>query len=552
MIQCTFTHGNRLIDTNNLTSVELKQLELSNSISWYEWKGKGKREKKSKQFLLNLKYLPGGFWYRTLKLSEKKYNVQFTNFNAFQRQITPEDLEEWLGTIPFANNYYPYWYQIKSIFLAIKYPISRSSVATGGGKTFIMYLLARYLLEKIITSGKKILIIVPSVMLVDQTADEFLKEFQADDFISVDKVYGGSKRNKTANVVIANIDSAIERDSEFFEDFEAVFYDEAHKLTTEGYRKIFEYLLPNTIHQIYGLSGSFYPDNTVEEWNAEAIAGPILMKVSTHELIEGGQLTPIEIHCCKFHHTSLSTRVAYYTDKTVNSERNGFAGELNFFRNLQYRKEFICTVASSLEFNQLLLFKSVAYCRQYAQYLQEKYPHKKVLVIVGDVDSAERNRIKKFTEENEDVIICATYGTMSTGVSIKNLGGLHFIEAPKSFIWVRQSIGRVLRLHKNKEKAICFDYSDHIKKPTSFEYPEIESKIRKTTSSTHLKDRIKRNRMKVLESLMATRKEKMKVISEVVGGSSSSQKMAELKSKILSLAQEVKMMKAVDAEYIEV
>ena len=39
-----------------------------------------------------------------------------------------------------------------------------------------------------------------------------------------------------------------------------------------------------------------------------------------------------------------------------------------------------------------------------------------------------------------------------------------------------------------------------------------------------LKDRIKRNRMKVLESLMATRKEKMKVISEVVGGSSSSQK----------------------------
>ncbi len=67
-----------------------------------------------------------------------------------------------------------------------------------------------------------------------------------------------------------------------------------------------------------------------------------------------------------------------------------------------------------------------------------------------------------------------------------------------------------------------------------------------------LKDRIKRNRMKVLESLMATRKEKMKVISEVVGGSSSSQKMAELKSKILSLAQEVKIMKAVDAEYIEV
>lgn len=67
-----------------------------------------------------------------------------------------------------------------------------------------------------------------------------------------------------------------------------------------------------------------------------------------------------------------------------------------------------------------------------------------------------------------------------------------------------------------------------------------------------LKDRIKRNRMKVLEALMATRKEKMKIVSEVIGGSTSSQKMAELKSKIMSLSQEVKMMKAEDVEFVEV
>lgn len=67
-----------------------------------------------------------------------------------------------------------------------------------------------------------------------------------------------------------------------------------------------------------------------------------------------------------------------------------------------------------------------------------------------------------------------------------------------------------------------------------------------------LKDRIKRNRMKVLEALMATRKEKMKIVSEVIGGSTSSQKMAELKSKIMSLSQEVKMMKAEDIEFVEV
>ncbi len=67
-----------------------------------------------------------------------------------------------------------------------------------------------------------------------------------------------------------------------------------------------------------------------------------------------------------------------------------------------------------------------------------------------------------------------------------------------------------------------------------------------------LKDRIKRNRMKVLESLMATRKEKMKIVSEVVGSGSTMNKLSELKSKIASLSQEVRQMRAVDADFVEV
>lgn len=490
MINCSFLHNNRIIETKNLDKTELKQLEISTTISWCKYIGYRKKEKKTKTFLHDYKYLPGGFWWRLLLLSQKGYQVNFTNFDKFQRQLQPEDLEEWLSELPLANGYYPYWYQSKAVFLALKYPISRSSVATGGGKTFIMYLLARYLLEKVLEKGKKVLIIVPSVMLVDQTANEFINEFQGDDYISVDKVYGGSTRNKNANVVIANIDSAIERDSEFFDDFEAVFYDEAHKLATEGYRKIFEYLVRNDIKQVYGMSGSFYKDDTIEDWNAESISGPVMMHVSTHDLITGGQLTPVEIVCVKFKHEQLSTRIAFYSDKKVNSVKNSYAGELSFIRGLKSRMEFISQVASSLEFNQLLLFKSVEHCRKYAKYITENYPTKSVLVIVGDVANDERERIKKFTEQNTNVLICASYGTMSTGVSIKNLGGLHFVEAPKSFIWVRQSIGRVLRLHPSKKLALCFDYTDIIKKPKAEEY-YVDSNVSKTVSSTHLSARMK-------------------------------------------------------------
>ena len=354
-----------------------------------------------------------------------------------------------------------------------------------------MYLLSRYLLEKIITPGKKVLIIVPSIQLVTQTSKDFMFEYPDDDFVQADEVFGGSKRNPKGNVVIANIDSAIERDSDFFKDFEAVFFDEAHKLSTVGYQKIFEFLTSNNLKQVFACSGSFHTANTIEDWTAESIAGPVMLHVGTKDLIDGGQLTPVEIVCCKLNHKDLATRVAYYTDKTVLNEAKRFGGELNFFRSLNTKFEFISTVAASLEFNQLILVKSVEYARKFVKHLKEKYPHKHILLVVGEVSASVRDEIKIFTENNIDVIIVATYGTMATGISIKNLGGLHFAEAPKSFIWVRQSIGRILRLHPSKDRAYCFDYSDHIEKPQAKDLFGIKSKFRKTISSTHLNDRIK-------------------------------------------------------------
>lgn len=67
-----------------------------------------------------------------------------------------------------------------------------------------------------------------------------------------------------------------------------------------------------------------------------------------------------------------------------------------------------------------------------------------------------------------------------------------------------------------------------------------------------LKDRIKKNRMKVLEALMATRKERLKVVSEVIGGGNTMTKLSELKAKMAELSSQVKTMKAVDADFREI
>ena len=51
-------------------------------------------------------------------------------------------------------------------------------------------------------------------------------------------------------------------------------------------------------------------------------------------------------------------------------------------------------------------------------------------------------------------------GTLSTGVSITNLHYIHFTESFKSDVIIRQSIGRGLRLHEDKDKLRLFDYVD--------------------------------------------------------------------------------------------
>ena len=49
---------------------------------------------------------------------------------------------------------------------------------------------------------------------------------------------------------------------------------------------------------------------------------------------------------------------------------------------------------------------------------------------------------------------------MSTGVNIKNLANVIFSSPSKSRVRNLQSIGRVLRKGKNKEKAVLYDIAD--------------------------------------------------------------------------------------------
>lgn len=63
-------------------------------------------------------------------------------------------------------------------------------------------------------------------------------------------------------------------------------------------------------------------------------------------------------------------------------------------------------------------------------------------------------------EKNSVKVLVASYGTLSTGVSINNLHNLLMVDSFKSEQIIIQSIGRLLRLLEGKDRAIIFDLVD--------------------------------------------------------------------------------------------
>ena len=121
--------------------------------------------------------------------------------------------------------------------------------------------------------------------------------------------------------------------------------------------------------------------------------------------------------------------------------------------------------------NTLILFSRVeSHGKILFELINSNANGRKVFFIHGGVGVEERERVREITEKENNAIIIASYGTMSTGVNIRNLHNVIFSSPSKSRIRNLQSIGRVLRKGKNKSNAILYDIADDITYKSSKNY----------------------------------------------------------------------------------
>lgn len=364
-----------------------------------------------------------------------------------------------------------YLFQPESAYNALVAKTARIEVGTSGGKTMITYLYCRYIIDMILpnskSKAKQIIIVVPRKNLVTQLVNDFA-DFQSlmpeDRKIIISTCYDSPKKQASANIIVGTFQTLREYEEDFYSDIFAFICDEVHTAKAYSIRsEIFSKM--KNLEFTFGMSGTMPKYNTLDYIDIVSVFGDVVYQRKVKKLIETGVSTPVKLHVIKINYKG---EIAGYSKRLKDAGYTGtekYRQEKNFIQHIEKRNDIMVKLMSHKSFagNSLILVDTVAYCDFLKEFLQSKMPDKKIEIIYGETSEKKRELIKKEIEESNNYVLIATYETMSTGVSIKRIMNIFFPDGGKSDIRVKQSIGRGLRLHPEKEYLNVFDLQDNMK-----------------------------------------------------------------------------------------
>lgn len=476
-----------------------------------------------------------GLWKEMARgLQEIGCKLEIENKKDFpiNRDVSLEDVREFCEDF-FKDHkikgekFFPYDHQIETAYKILRNKYCTGEVATGGGKSLILSIVFFYILKNI-NPDAKILLIVPSILLVNQMTNDILEYYYGigeeyyDYYIEIELEDGSltkyepndeiktskgkivlAKDLKTDNVIkggIINI-REIKKESEiriqeimsdkprkwlgkgepniyistyqslakitnfgrpFYQQFHTVACDEAHLAKSESFKKIMSRTLPNSKYQ-FGVSGTFQDDGFAEYINIQNLTGPKVTKVDAKELQDKGIISNVRISQIHLNHDDPEF---YSNIKDLKSGTNSGAEiyrlEGEYIRESEKRLLFIDKIINKLKSNTLVLFNIIEYGDKILDFLEKRNPNLEFHLINGSINKKKREEIKEFMEKDDGKIrvLVASYGTLSVGVSIKNIHNIIFCESFKAEQRIIQAIGRSLRLFHSKEVASVFDLVD--------------------------------------------------------------------------------------------
>lgn len=343
---------------------------------------------------------------------------------------------------------------------------------TSAGKSFVIANLI-YTVDRNVMKGLRYLIFVPNRQLVDQFYKDLLSYGFPDG--SVTRLSSGLKGrdafDPSARVIVSNRQYVF-RNAEKLPKVDFLINDEVHqgKPNSSTIRFVddldcrfkvgFSATIPRRKYDRLSLVGSF---------------GRVLYVKEITDLQSRGYISSLRINLIRL----VDRKVA--ADRSLlfheHSKRRFNASDMDGIRfNEAYEAETkyvtenyatlyapILDELGNLEGNTLVLFDRLEFGQGMFELAKSKGWSRKVRYIDGQTPIAEREESRSLLEGSNDNVLFGQCSILSTGINIRNLTNLVLMVSTKSFSRILQSIGRTLRLHRDKDHANLYDISFNFK-----------------------------------------------------------------------------------------
>lgn len=332
-------------------------------------------------------------------------------------------------------------YQVDVVNKFIENPQCLQEIATGAGKTIMTATLSK-LAEKY---GRTI-VIVPNKDLVRQTEEDYIN-------CGLDAgVYFGDRKDigkthtictwQSLNSLLKKTKKGEDNIMDFIEDVVCVMVDEVHQAKADVLKDLLTSVFAN-VPLRWGLTGTI-PKSDHEFATIQASLGTVVNRLAAKELQDIGVLSNCHVNVIQTQETQ---------------EYPNYQSELKFLLEDSDRQEFIATMIKEVSKtgNTLVLTSRI----NSGNKLQELIPEADF--VQGSMKSDDRKTAYKDINEATNSITIATYGVAAVGINIPRIFNLVLLEPGKSFVRVIQSIGRGVRVAKDKDFVQIWDVTSRCK-----------------------------------------------------------------------------------------
>lgn len=316
-------------------------------------------------------------------------------------------------------------YQVEAANKAIQSGQGVLRLATGAGKSYICGALAKSFLE----ANGTVVVIVPSVDLVHQTANSFR------DFGMNCGEFSGEK--KDVQEVTVSTWQSLSNYPEVMGGVTCVIMDECHKIKGSELLKLMTEAAKDVPYR-YGFTGTL-PEDELGRAHLKSAVGELIFKKDAWELQEDGVLSKCSI-------------TVLQTQEKASLMFDDYSSEARFLANDDNRLGWLASRIREMQGNTLVLVRNVATGKDLADLVGDR-----AVFLSGSTKTTSRKEHYESVADEDDKILICTKGIASTGIDIPRIFNLVIFEPGKSFVETIQSIGRGLRRAEDKDHVDIYD-----------------------------------------------------------------------------------------------